>query len=131
MKNPPDYRLRAVRVFTADLRRAVDFYTNRLGMKPDAIDEAEGFALFPAGQATLLLESINPDDEEAADLVGRFVGASFEVDDIHGVYDSLSSRGVRFSQTPQKQSWGGTLTHFFDSDDNLLTLVQYGDSRTS
>ena len=119
-----DYRLSAIRVFTRDLERAVDFYTNRLGMKPDAVNEGEGFAVFPAGDALLLLETVDPADTEDVALIGRFVGASLAVEDIQAVYEELESKGVRFTQPPRKQPWGGLMTHFHDPDDNILTLIQ-------
>ena len=119
------YRLQAVRVFTSDLRRAVEFYSEGLGMEPDVVNDSEGFAVFPAGDAMLLLESVDLTDAEDAGLVGRFVGASLAVDDIQRVYESLSAKGIRFSYPPRKQDWGGVLTHFHDPDDNVLTLVEW------
>jgi catechol 2,3-dioxygenase-like lactoylglutathione lyase family enzyme len=39
MREPLEYRLQAVRVFTADIGRALDFYTKSLGMKVESVDE--------------------------------------------------------------------------------------------
>ncbi len=62
-------------------------------------------------------------DGDDAHLVGRFVGASIEVDDIDKAYLELAGRGVAFEGPPEKQFWGGTLAHFKDRAGNILTLV--------
>ena len=67
---------------------------------------------------------MDPEDLEAAELVGRFVGASLAVDDIQHVFERLRSNGVRFTGAPERQPWGGLMTHFHDPDGNVLTLVQ-------
>jgi predicted enzyme related to lactoylglutathione lyase len=69
------------------------------------------------------LERCDPDDEEAKDLVGRFVATSIEVQDVHATYARLSAKGVEFTSKPTKQTWGGTLAHFKDPDGNILTVL--------
>ncbi len=118
------YRLNSVRLFTTDFKRAVNFYSETLGMTSKDVNETEGYAVYAVGDAQLLIEVMDPSDSEAKELVGRFAGVSFTVDDIQDAYESLSAKGVRFTNPPQKQSWGGVLTHFHDPDDNVLTLVQ-------
>ena len=99
------YEFRAIRVFTRTFGPAVEFYTDRLGMTPDTVNEERGFAVFPVGRALLLLEFIDSKDPEADKLVGRFVGASFAVNDIADAHSKLTARGVRFDQPPARQSW--------------------------
>ena len=120
----PDYRLQAVRVFTRDFDKALAFYTSRVGLRPSAVEIEEEYAVFPVGEAVLVVEAVNPDNPEAEDLVGRFVGASLSVSNVQEFYDELRGRGVRFTGSPVEQSWGGILAHFHDPDDNVLTLVQ-------
>lgn len=114
-----------VRLFTADLDRALAFYRDRLGMEPAIADDA--MAIFDTGSAKLMLEVVDPEeDAEAADeLIGRFTGVSFAVNDIRAAHAGLSERGVTFDGRPELQPWGGALAHFFDADGNVLTLVQY------
>jgi predicted enzyme related to lactoylglutathione lyase len=88
--NVSEYRLRAVRVFTSDFGRAREFYSDVLGMTPEGVSETEGYAVFAAGEAVLIVEAMDPSDSEASDLIGRFVGASLAVDDIQRVYETLS-----------------------------------------
>ncbi len=120
----PDYRLQAVRVFTKDFERALAFYMSRVGLKPSAVEIEEQYAVFPVGEAVLVVEAVNPENAEAEELVGRFVGASLSVANIQDSYDAMRGRGVVFTGSPVEQSWGGILAHFHDPDDNILTLVQ-------
>ena len=120
-----EYRLRAVRVFTTNFGQALEFYSNRVGLTVDTVNEIDGVALFATGAATMLLEAVDVVDDEAAELVGRFVGVSLAVDDIERTYAALQSKGVRFSGPPRAQAWGGIMAHFHDPDDNVLSLVQW------
>ncbi len=118
-----DYRLLLVRVFVSDLERAVDFYTRVLGMPLSFRSDELGWAqLAPAG-ADLALERAAPDDPESAGLVGRFVGISLAVADIHATHRTLVARGVEFLTPPERMPWGGVLAQLRDPDGNVLTLV--------
>ena len=113
-----------VRMFTRDLGKALAFYREKLEMEPAISDE--GMAIFATGSAKLMLEVIHDDDDEAAEeLVGRFTGVSFAVEDIRGAVAALQAKKVVFDGRPELQPWGGALAHFFDADGNVLTLVQY------
>jgi predicted enzyme related to lactoylglutathione lyase len=118
-------RLAAVRVFVSDVAGACAFYRDQIGLVPSVEAVEDGFVVFRlANGADLVLEEGVPEDETAESLVGRFVGASLAVDDIDAAYDALCDQGVRFIDPPERQPWGGTLAHFLDPDDNILTLVE-------
>ncbi len=117
------FRLYAVRVFTRDWQRALAFYRDTVGFPLEFSDDDMGWAQFKLGPAYIGLERCNPEDPEAAELVGRFVGTSIEVDDIHGEYARLRDAGVEFTSPPTEQPWGGVLAHFRDPDGNVLTLL--------
>lgn len=112
-----------IRIFTQDLGAALSFYRDKLEMTP-AIED-EHMALFDTGSAKLMLEAIDPEEDTAEELVGRFTGISFAVSDIRGAFAALEKAGVSFDGRPELQPWGGALAHFFDPDGNVLTLVQY------
>jgi catechol 2,3-dioxygenase-like lactoylglutathione lyase family enzyme len=112
----------AVRIFVSDLGRAVDFYRNTLGLH--LTHEESVYAVFQLSNVTVLVERVDPGDTEFKELVGRFTAVSFSTGDIYAAYDRLSALGVRFEGPPEKQFWGGTLAHFHDPDDNVVTLVQ-------
>jgi predicted enzyme related to lactoylglutathione lyase len=86
--------------------------------------DAGGALLFDTGTCTLIVEAWDADDEEGRALIGRFTGVSFDVSDIGATQATLDERGVRFDGQPETQGWGGQLTHFYDPDGNVLTLVQ-------
>ena len=113
----------AVRLFVFDLKSAIDFYTDVLGLKSSS--RSEGHAAFDVGGCDLIVEAADPDDDEDCALVGRFLGVSFRVEDIERVYRDLSACGVSFDGAPARQVWGGILAHVKDPDGNVLTLVQY------
>lgn len=72
-----------------------------------------------------MIEVGSSDDPEANELVGRFLVASFSVDNIAEVSRELAERGVSLLQPPEKQEWGGTAAFLCDPDDNVITLVEY------
>ena len=117
------YRLAAVRVFTADAERSIRFYEETVGLRLESGSAEDQYALFDTGATKLIIEPVDSEDAEDLDLIGRFVGVSFEVADVVEVHRQLEARGVRFAAPPEKQPWGGTLAHFRDPDGNILTLL--------
>ena len=116
-------KLYAIRIFTTDWDRAVDFYRETIGLPLTFADQAFAWAEFDLGGAKLGIEGLDADSPQAGDLVGRFVGVSITVDDIDLTHAQLSGKGVEFTAPPEKQPWGGTLAHFKDPDGNILTLL--------
>lgn len=117
------YKLFLVRVFTMNWDSTFEFYRDVIGFDVSYSDPEIGWAQFNLGNAEIALERCDPNDEESSELVGRFVGVSIEVDDIDAIYRDLCANGVEFTGPPLKQSWGGTLAHFKDPDNNILTLL--------
>ena len=118
-----DYKLFAVRVFVSDWDRAVRFYTETLGIPTTFESEEMGWAQLATGEGQLALERLAPDDAEAPELIGRYVGVSLEVADIEATYKTLVERGVEFLAPPETQPWGGVLAHLRDPDGNVITLL--------
>ena len=116
-----DYAIYAVRVFVTDWPRALEFYTQTLGMRTALA--MDGWAEFDTGAAHLAIERVDPADPEARTSVGRFVGVSLSVPDVDAAYRALTQRGVVFVAPPERQPWGGVLAHFKDPDDNVLSLL--------
>jgi predicted enzyme related to lactoylglutathione lyase len=119
----PSYDVAVVRLFVHDWERAVRFYTEALGMALESRADEFGWAQFATGPCRLAIERLAADDPEARALVGRYVGVSLRVPDIHATYRTLSERGVEFLSPPEKQAWGGTLAHLRDPEGNVLTLL--------
>jgi len=117
-------KLAAARVFVRDIVEAREFYSERLGLPIEVADVEHGFCMFDTGATKLIVEAIAGDDEEGRELVGRFTGLSFPVEDIRSVYRQLAARGVQFCGAPEEQRWGGWLATFEDPAGNGLQLVQ-------
>ncbi|MBD3674216.1 MAG: VOC family protein [Planctomycetaceae bacterium] len=115
----------SIRIFVADLERAIPFYSETLGLPLIDSDIETGYAVLDAGGITIILELDDEGDSEEETLVGVFTGVSFAVNDIYAAHKELVEKGVFFDEPPQSQPWGGTLGHFSDPDRNVLTLVQY------
>jgi predicted enzyme related to lactoylglutathione lyase len=116
--------LGAARVFVRDIAEAKVFYTQRLGLTVEAADEEHGFCMFDTGATKLIIEAVGSEDPESHELVGRFTGLSFPVEDIQSKHRQLSAAGVEFSGAPERQYWGGWLATFQDPSGNGLQLVQ-------
>lgn len=117
------YRLFVVRIFVTDWEQALNFYTEALGIPTTFRSDEMGWAQLDTGEGQLALERVRPDDREGRELVGRFLGASLQVEDIDAVYTTLAGRGVVFEGPPEKQPWGGDLAHLKDPDGNVITLL--------
>jgi catechol 2,3-dioxygenase-like lactoylglutathione lyase family enzyme len=115
--------IEAVRVFTTKLAEARRFYADTLGLRE--LQNTDAVAIFDTGQAKLVVESIDRNDPEATALVGRFAAFSFTVADMTATLNELDGRPVDWVGSPERQAWGGVLSHFKDPDGNILTLVQY------
>lgn len=118
-------KLGAVRIFVHDIAAAKSFYETHLGLEVEIYDFENGFCMFDTGSTKLIIEAVAPDaSHEAEELVGRFTGVSFPVEDIAATHQLLSSLGTEFSGAPEKQYWGGWLATFKDPSGNGLQLVQ-------
>lgn len=123
MTRASEFTLRVVRVFVTDWERAVRFYTQTLGIPASFRSDEMGWAQLATGEGELALELARPDDAEARDLVGRFLGVSLQVPDLDATYARLVERGVEFLEPPARQAWGGVLAHLRDPDGNVVTLL--------
>ena len=115
--------IQAVRVFTTNLAEARRFYADTLGLSETSATDT--VAMFDTGEAKLIVEYVDPGDPEAAELVGRFTAFSFTVDSMETVLNNLRGRSIEWLGSPERQPWGGLLSHFKDPDGNVLTLVEY------
>ncbi|HJN49485.1 MAG: VOC family protein [Pseudomonadales bacterium] len=106
-----------VNVFVRDFDRAVDFYSNTLGLQLDMRADDFGYASFQAGPISFAVAKA---DDPA--LVGKHTGIGFIVDDIDAVYADLIAKGVESEMPPTKQPWGGILALMKDPDGNVFYL---------
>lgn len=113
-------------VLPGQWEKARRFYSETLGLRLRHRDDGAGYAVYGLPRrATLGLERVGGKNAEERELAGRFVGVSFEVDDLRALYRAGSRAGVKFDSPPRTQGWGGSVAHFRDPAQNVLTLVEY------
>jgi predicted enzyme related to lactoylglutathione lyase len=113
--------LDTARVFVRDVQQARDFYSAALGLALEADGSENGYCVFDAGAVTLVIEVVDGEDEQ---LIGRFTGLSFGVEDVESKYEELRLKGVTFTGTPERQQWGGVLATLVDPSGNQLQIYQ-------
>lgn len=113
-----------VGIFVSDQDRALEFYTDKLGLEKRA-DEPMGdgprwIEVAPRGAETRLVLFTPPGFE---DRIGTFSNVVLKCDDIHATHEELRGRGVEFTQGPSQQPWG-MWAQFKDVDGNEFGLIQ-------
>ncbi|MDQ5809834.1 MAG: VOC family protein [Actinomycetota bacterium] len=116
-------------IFVNDQEAALDFYTNKLGLKK-VHDEpysegARWITVSPEGARTrIVLKKAEREHEKA--MVGNSDGApilTLGTYDIFAAYERLRERGVRFLGEPYRYPWGvGAL--LLDQDGSPILLQQ-------
>lgn len=110
----------------ADQDAALDFYVNTLGWQK-AVDAPLGdgerwLTVVPPGATTqLALAAIGG---IAAPVPRPESGITLMTPDIDAAYETLSARGVAFTQPVSVMPWGAKATWFADPDGNVFFLVE-------
>jgi len=119
-----DVYISVVTVFVNDMERAIDFYTKKLGwdktMDVPMGEDARWVTVAPHGERTsFTLTKGSPN--WSPDRVGGFSGIIMEVEDVYQTHKDLSKAGVKFTEAPRSEPWGGWAT-FEDSEGNVHGL---------
>lgn len=126
-------KLGTVRIFVHDLVAAQAFYEDKLCLPRVAGGAAFGYCVFESdgpGEVQLVVELVGPDAPlQDRELVGRFTGVSFTVADVRALHADLTARGVKFTDPPELQDWGGVLATFLDPSGNELQIVEMPGAR--
>lgn len=96
----------------SDLKKAVAFYENILGLKKTG--EWSNYAIFDVDGTELALEP-----------GGKEIDVFMLVDDVDQEYQDLKKKGVKFVTKPKDQYWGGRTAMFADPDGNKFILVSF------
>jgi predicted enzyme related to lactoylglutathione lyase len=114
--------IKFVSVPVADQKRALEFYTQKLGFTIVTDQEFDAkqrwIELGIPGAATGVV-LFTPDEHR--DRIGTFSAISFNCDNCERTYEELKGRGVEFDGAPQKMPWG-TFAKFRDSEGNLFVM---------
>jgi catechol 2,3-dioxygenase-like lactoylglutathione lyase family enzyme len=109
-----------IAINTHDIRRAVAFYRNALGL--EHLFEAGPLAFFRCGDVRIMLSvAESPEFDHPSSIV------YFRVDDIHAARSDLAARGVPFEDEPhliaELEDHDLWMTFFRDPDRNYLALM--------
>ncbi len=113
-----------VTVVVRDLRKALRFYRDKLGLHLAFFDKKNAWLCFDCRGGRTALSLTTPWNRESRKLVGVKTGVSFYVDDIEKTVKELTRRKVKFTLPPRRERWGGTLANFEDPDGNKFFLLQ-------
>jgi len=124
-------KIMAIALVVADLKKAIDFYQNKLGLKLKTNEE--GFADFETEGTTLaLLEKKVAEDLAGKEKVGTdsslprsSILAWDAVEDVDILHKELKDKGVEFTVEPKTMSWGQRVAYFSDPDGNLWEISQW------
>ncbi len=116
-------RVWVVGVPVSSFDKALSFYRDLLGFKVQI--EARAYNWMELGPDDPLCKiGLFEPREEGYRKPGISTGIVLDTDDIHEFHRRLSSKGVKFTQAPEKQVWGGMQADFEDFDGNKLEVVQ-------
>ncbi len=115
-------RLNYVIKYVSDMKRAVEFYRDVLGLPLKF--ESPGWSEFATGETTLALHPAS-----AKNLPGA-VELGFTVPNVEEFYRNMLSKGVTFSMPPTKQDFGGVLAQFADSEGGYSSVGEQQESPT-
>jgi len=120
-----------VTVWVSDKKRAIEFYTQKLGFTIALEDKKTGWVEvgLPGGFTKIAI--VEPTKELGdsyykylTQRIGTTTGISFETFDINATYADLKAKGVKFEEPPQKMPWGGAILIFIDPDGNEFEIVE-------
>ena len=113
-------RLNTTRIPCNDLKASTDYYASLFEMHQSFGTIEQGYVGFTLENVNILLELEEPGEFES----GRYLGFSLEVEDIQDFYNRGQEKGITFTGQPDKQAWGGIMTHVEDCNGNVFTIVQ-------
>ena len=118
----PIRQIKFVGIPTRDQDRALEFWTERIGLRvltDSPMGEGQRWIELQIPGAETGLVLFTPEGQE--DRIGTFFNGSFETADVHAAYRELAARGVVFDGEPSKEPWG-VFVSFRDPDGNQFML---------
>ena len=113
-------RMNMMRIPCKDLSESENFYSNILGLEKIFGSIDDNYIGYQLDNVNLLIEPQEKGEFEC----GHFLGFSLEVDNIQSFYETHLLKGITFTGPPEKQFWGGIMTHIKDCNDNTFSIVQ-------
>ena len=115
-------QIKFVTIPVQDQKRALDFYTEKLGftiITDQPFDGNQRWIELRIPKAETRIALFTPKGQE--ERIGSFTGISYHCEDVEQTFGELSARGVSFDAPPKKEPWG-TFATFKDSEGNSFVL---------
>ena len=115
-------QIKFVSIPVADQKRALDFYTEKLGftiITDQPFDEKQRWIELRVPKAETRVVLFTAEGEEKR--IGSMMNMSYACDDLDQTYQELVRRGVEFEGPPTEQEWGSYVM-FKDSEGNRFVL---------
>ena len=115
-------QIKFVTIPVRDQKRALDFYTEKLGftiITDQPFNGKQRWIELRIPKAETRVTLFTPEGQEGR--IGSFSGISYQCEDVEQTYGELSARGVLFDAPPKKEPWG-TFATFKDSEGNSFVL---------
>ena len=115
-------RIKFVSIPVFDQKRALEFYTEKLGftiITDQPFDGKQRWIELRIPKAETRVALCTPEGHHGR--IGTFTGVSLDCDDTEETYAELVARGVLFGGPPKKEKWGVFAT-FKDSEGNSFVL---------
>jgi lactoylglutathione lyase len=98
-------RVKSTTVHVTDPDKAIDFYINKLGFELRSDQPFEDglrwIEVAPAGAETVIILAKGFGlDSGGQDRIGKFTGIVLEAQDMKATYETLSAKGIKFTETP-------------------------------
>ena len=119
-------RLAVAPIYVRDQDEALSYYTDKLGFEKRTDETVDGFrwlTVAPKEQREVEILLMKAISEEQQGMVGKQDLYALYTDDCRKDYETLRTRGVKFTGEPQEQPWGIEAL-FEDLYGNVFDLVE-------
>jgi catechol 2,3-dioxygenase-like lactoylglutathione lyase family enzyme len=112
--------LKSIMLVVKDTKRSREFYAEVLGFQANV--SGDDFSSVLTGNG-VEIELHAPHEGHDHAVASNGTQLSLEVDDVDKWHDTMSARGVVFSQGPKKMPWGTREAYLRDPDGYLIAIV--------
>src|SRR5437660_10578448 len=99
-------QIKFVTIPVRDQKRALDFYTEKLGftiITDQPFDGNQRWIELRIPKAETRIALFTPEGQEGR--IGSFTGISYHCEEVERTFEELSARGVAFDAPPKKEPW--------------------------
>ena len=119
-------RLEGLTLTVESVERSVEFYCGRLGLKLEW-NAVPAFAMARLGACTLGFLAMAEAEKEgvlaSSSAQKAAIHVEFTTDDLDGLYEELSAKGIEFHQPPHDEPWERSMTAY-DPDGYAVEFAQ-------